>query len=97
MTIDELVRVFEVAHYGAANGPANKANMRAGIRAVVEALRDEVVPVAHSYAPTSTMLTRLVREAFDEILVSDGVEAPAAGHVTVLQVLTVKLSGGSDD
>jgi hypothetical protein len=42
MRLDDLVKVYEVAHYGAANGPQDKANMRAGIRAVVEALRDEL-------------------------------------------------------
>ena len=63
-TIDELVRVFEVAFYGAANGPADKANFRAGIRAVVEALRD---------AYTSVGYRMMTIHHFDEILASDGV------------------------
>lgn len=41
-TVDELVRVFEVAHYGAANGPHDKTRLRAGIRAVIASLRDDV-------------------------------------------------------
>ncbi len=88
-TVDELCDVFGQAsgaeyerwlydqrndHVTLAAGPA-LAMRRAGIAAVIRALRDEVVPPTKSRAASSTMLTRHVLAGFDEILASDGVEA----------------------
>jgi hypothetical protein len=91
MTIDELESLFTHTYSGSFSG-SDRDKQRArrlAVAAVVRALRDEVVPVAHSYAPTSTMLTQLVRRAFDEILASDGeVKAAACEAVDAKECMT---------
>ena len=69
MTLDELYKVYEKAWHSYVNvndvgGEAYVGAEMAALRAVVEALRDEVI-------------FGNVRQNFNEILASDGVEAPA--------------------
>lgn len=83
-TLNELVKVFLAEARGVV--AITDADVRNGVSAVVRAVRDEVVPVAHSYAPTSTMLTRLVSGAFDEILGDAGDAAAGDSSVTLSPV-----------
>ena len=70
-TVDDLVRVFEIAHYGAANGPADKTRLRAGIAAVVRALRDEFGRIMY---PGDDWNRQGILEQFDQILGAAGDE-----------------------
>lgn len=69
MTLDDLIAVFEKARAEAAPFPQHHEDgLYAGVLAIVRALRDEIVPPTKSRAASSTMLTRHVRDVFNEIL-----------------------------
>jgi len=72
MTLDELDMIF-AAHCLT----DRKADRRAGIRAVVEALRDELLPPKRKVSASSTIVRAIILQKFNEILASDGGEAAA--------------------
>lgn len=78
MTLDDLVKVFTIAHLGADNGPADKTNVRAGIRAVVTAMKREIVSTirdGESWPWTSCDAD----DFFDEILAQSENDKAAGG------------------
>ena len=83
MTVDEICRIYELAYYGANNGPVDKTRVRAGVAAIVRALRDEFVTVfRREYledASIETFLSAQVVGMLDEIL-GDAGEKVAEGN-----------------
>lgn len=71
LSIDDLVRLFEMAFYGAANGPRDKSRSRNAVAVIVTALRDEIVDKTTHYAWTGNDIFN----AFEEILAPRGDEA----------------------
>jgi hypothetical protein len=81
MTLDDLRKTFERAVAKAAPFPQHHEDgICEGVRAVVEALRDELYAIA-AKDYDNWWLDGWVRDRFDEILASDGVEV--AGGVAV--------------
>ena len=74
MTFDELMKVYDKAASNVAFLQYEGPDHRAGIRAVVEALRDEWFP--QSEPPrTITVEERWLLNRLNEILASDGVKS----------------------
>lgn len=72
-TVDDLVKVYIIAHFGADNGPRNRERYRAGIAAVVRAVRDEIVEGGNcKYCVATTAM-------YNEILGDAGSEKVAGG------------------
>lgn len=98
MTLEDLLAQFKAGFRERLHAPLPRPEgdeaIRAGIRAVVEALRDEL---------TSVSRLRDVQRVFEEILASDGVEATAedcsvvqyTGGMNDLSVSPVKAAGAS--
>jgi len=70
--------------------PMSQDMHRAGVTAIVRALRDEIVPPTKSRAASSTMLTRHVLAGFDEIL---GDAGEKVAEMPDLPTRTVQLTG----
>jgi hypothetical protein len=87
MSIDELVTTFTVAYWGANNGPADRTNARAGVTAIVRALRDEIDRIWTS----DDMGCGTIIAVFNEILGSDAGEKVA--EMPDLPTRTVQLTG----
>ena len=73
MTLDDLMALFQSARQGTRDWNGTEwvgvyGGDRAGVIAIVRALRDEIVPPTKSRAASSTMLTRHVLAGVDEIL-----------------------------
>jgi hypothetical protein len=80
MTLDELMKVYDKAASDVAFLQYEGPDHRAGIRAVVAALQDAVVKVvmnANVDLPRHEAVGMVYRQFINEILASDGVEAPA--------------------
>ncbi len=88
MTLDDLIAAYNAAYHSCHEG-----QHRAGIIAVVTALRDELLR-GKSKAATSTMLTVHVRGLFEEILAPREGGNGAAG-VTALEAVGAGLSPAS--
>ena len=80
MTLDDLGRIYDDAYENRARlefpTPEMKRAMhRAGIRAVVAALRDEFEAVALNCGASPAVAGRCADKAINEILASDGVKS----------------------
>jgi hypothetical protein len=79
MTLDELMKVYNIASSSNVaflqyEGPDH----RAGIRAVVAALRDELLPPKQKASASNTIVRAIILQKFNEILASDGVDKAGA-------------------
>lgn len=73
-TIDELVKVYIIAHFGADNGPRNRERYRAGIAAVIRAVRDEIVEDGNCKycVATTAMYNEIIGDAGEKNLLDAG-------------------------
>jgi len=79
MTFEELMGVAHAAVRKA--GRSTEFSDRVMIRAVVKALRDEMLPQKRKVSASSTIVRTIILSKFDEILASDGSERhPTTGN-----------------
>ena len=98
MTFDELMKVYDKAASNVAFLQYEGPDHCAGIRAVVEALRDEMLPPKRKVSASSTIVRAIILQKFNEILASDEENTDAilaalaeAGLVIVPRVPTPEL------
>jgi len=75
MTLEELEMIYHKAASSVSFLQYEGPNYRAGIRAVVEALRDELLPPKRKVSASSTIVRAIILQKFNEILASDGVKS----------------------
>ena len=101
MTLYDLGRIYDDAYENRARlefpTPEMKRAMhRAGIRAVVEALRDEMLPPKRKVSASNTIVRAIILQKFNEILASDGVDK-AAGADTAAKPEAIERSSPAAD